>query len=170
MDALTVLGATLRVLMADGSTRELASLRPGDEIIGTKPYRPLIGATAKTRVLAHWETRKPGYRVVLEDGTELVASADHRFLTDRGWKHVAPAARPEQRPYLTPNNKLMGFGARSEPPLPVSDNDELPARVSLRHGPRRRSTSPPLHYRREEAVARLTAFPVQTRVDRHRSP
>src|SRR2546430_11649742 len=29
---------------------------------------------------------KPAYRVTLADGTELVASADHRFLTNRGWK------------------------------------------------------------------------------------
>jgi hypothetical protein len=111
-----------RVLMADGSAREIAALEVGDEIFGTKR----IGAYrrySKTLVLAHWETRKAGYRVVLEDGTEIVASADHRFLTDRGWKYVAPAARPEQRPYLTTNNKLMGFGGSVRAPARACDNE-----------------------------------------------
>ena len=44
-----------------------------------------------TTVLAHWQTIKPAYRVILCDGTTLVASGDHRFLTDRGWKHVTGA-------------------------------------------------------------------------------
>jgi len=96
------------ILMANGSTRELAALRVGDEIIGTVKnghYRRY----AKTKVLAHWSTKKPAYRVTLEDGTELTASADHRFLTERGWKHVAQHGTT-QRPHLTVNNKLMGFG------------------------------------------------------------
>jgi DNA repair photolyase len=112
------------ILMADGSARELAALRPGDEIIGTvlhafyryRYYR-------RTRVLAHWEARKRAYRVILEDGTELVASSDHRFLTDRGWKHVAQlAGGSSQRPHLTTNNKLLGFGAvRSTRPSREAD-------------------------------------------------
>ena len=63
----------------------------------------------RTRVLAHWRTSKPAWRVRLADGTELVASGDHRFLTERGWKFVATAEQ-FQRPRLTLNNTLMGFG------------------------------------------------------------
>ena len=44
-----------------------------------------------TKVLNHWSTIKPAYRVTLEDGTELVTSGDHRFLSSRGWKHVTGA-------------------------------------------------------------------------------
>ena len=66
---------------------------------------------------AHWGTSKPAYRISLEDGTELVASGDHRFLTRRGWKHVIGAmVGPLQRPYLTPNDKLMGVGAFAASP------------------------------------------------------
>jgi DNA repair photolyase len=62
--------------------------------------------------------RKPAYRVTLEDDTQLVTSADHRFLTCRGWKHVVGAeSGPVQRPHLTLNSKLMGTGAFAEPPL-----------------------------------------------------
>ena len=97
------------ILMADGSHRRLDRLQIGDEIYGTARrgnYRRYV----RTRVLDHWTAIKPAYRVVLEDGTELVASGDHRFLTKRGWKHVMPAVRPAQRPYLTTSNSLLGTG------------------------------------------------------------
>ena len=98
------------ILMADGSTREIAALKPGDSIYGTVrsgSHRHYV----KTEVLAHWSTTKPAYRVMLEDGTELVASGDHRFLSDRGWKHVTGAEQGSvDRPSLTMNDTLMGVG------------------------------------------------------------
>jgi len=93
------------VLLADGSERPIADLRVGDAIVGTQAdgvnrlYRT-------TRVLAAWSTVKPAYRVTLDDGTELVASADHRLLSDRGWRHVA--AGPGES--LDPGDKLVGVG------------------------------------------------------------
>src|SRR4051794_14439376 len=56
------------ILMADGRTKPLADLRPGDEIYGTVRvgrYRRY----AITTVLAHWQSRKEAYRVTLEDET-----------------------------------------------------------------------------------------------------
>jgi DNA repair photolyase len=104
------------ILMADGRTKPLADLEVGDSIYGTirsGNYRRYV----TTEVLAHWSTVKPAYRVVLEDGTELITSADHRFLSDRGWKHVIGAGQgPLQRPHLTLNNKLMGTGRFATPP------------------------------------------------------
>jgi DNA repair photolyase len=100
------------ILMADGTTRPLADVRVGDAIYGTVRdgfYRRY----AITEVLAHWSTVKPAYRITLEDGTRLVSSGDHRFLTERGWKHVTGAEQgPDQRPFLTTNNELMGFGLK----------------------------------------------------------
>jgi DNA repair photolyase len=104
------------VLTATGRTKPMRDLRPGDEIYGTVRegwYRKYV----KTRVHAHWETLKKPYRVTLEDGTELVASGDHRFLTNRGWKHVAGSERGRwRRPHLTLNNKLIGVGALGRSP------------------------------------------------------
>src|ERR1700678_3383705 len=104
------------ILMADGSTKPIAEVRVGDDIYGTIRegyYRRY----ALTPVLAHWSTVKPAYRVILEDGTQLVCSGDHRFLTERGWKHVTGAeSGPLQRPFLTVNNKWMGVGGFAEPP------------------------------------------------------
>ncbi|WP_432843620.1 intein-containing Rv2578c family radical SAM protein [Dactylosporangium sp. CA-092794] len=110
------------ILMADGTTRPLADLRVGDEIVGTVRDGRLRRYTT-TRVLAHWSTVKPGWRVTLADGTELVASAEHRFLTDRGWKHVTGARHGRsRRPHLTTANRLAGFGR-----LPVAAPTGSPA-------------------------------------------
>ncbi len=103
-------GGDTPILMADGRTRPLAELRVGDEIYGTVrsgSYRRY----AVTRVLAHWSTVKPAYRITLEDETRLIASADHRFLSDRGWKHVTGReSGSSRRPHLTLKNELMGTG------------------------------------------------------------
>jgi len=110
------------ILTADGRTMPLSEIRPGDMIYGTVRqgnYRRYVF----TEVLAHWSTVKPAYRVTLADGTSLISSGDHRFLTAaRGWKYVTGAeSGPLQRPHLTVNNKLLGVGAFAEQPKPTAD-------------------------------------------------
>jgi DNA repair photolyase len=104
------------ILLADGRTKPLADVRVGDRIYGTErrgTYRHLVITT----VLDHWSVMKAAYRVVLEDGTELVTSGDHRFLSDRGWKHVTGTeCGRHRRPHLTLNNRLIGTGAFAESP------------------------------------------------------
>ncbi|WBB47742.1 intein-containing Rv2578c family radical SAM protein [Verrucosispora sp. WMMA2044] len=98
------------ILMADGGIRPIRDLEVGDRIYGTErrgAYRRYVVTT----VLAKWSTTKLAYRLTLEDGTTLVASGDHRFLTERGWKHVTGTMQGDgQRPYLTTNNRLIGTG------------------------------------------------------------
>ena len=83
------------ILMSDGRLKPLADIRAGDTVIGTersgrrRQYRP-------TDVHAHWSTTRPAVQVVLEDGTALVASPDHRFLTTRGWQPVAELTLTDQ--------------------------------------------------------------------------
>lgn len=109
------------ILMADGRHRPLAEIKAGDEIYGTQRsgwYRRYV----KTHVLARWSVIKPAYRVLLEDGTEVVAGGDHRFLTERGWKFVTDRhASGVQRARLTTNNKLMGVGAFTALPAENAD-------------------------------------------------
>ncbi|HEX4186880.1 MAG TPA: hypothetical protein VHY83_03180 [Solirubrobacteraceae bacterium] len=103
-----------RVLMADGRTARLADVKVGAEIYGTV----VEGAQRRfraTRVLEKWSSIKPAYAVHLEDGTELIASADHRFLTSRGWKHVIGSEQgPLRRPHLTLTSKMLGPGASAQ--------------------------------------------------------
>lgn len=109
------------LLMADGRAKPMAEVQVGDAIYGTVwegAYRRYVA----TRVLDHWSTVKPAYRVTLEDGTQLVTSGDHRFLTERGWKHVIGSEQGRlRRPHLTPSNKLMGTGKFASAPQGGSD-------------------------------------------------
>jgi DNA repair photolyase len=109
------------ILMADGTTRLIVDVRVGDEIYGTVKTG-WCRRYVRTRVLAHWSVIKPAWRITLEDGTELVAGADHRFLTERGWKFVTGTqCGSARRPHLTDGNKLMGTGAFAA--APVHDED-----------------------------------------------
>jgi DNA repair photolyase len=104
-------GGETPILMADGTTRPLAEVKVGDKIYGTVK-RGLYRRYTMTRVHAQWGTRKEAFRITLEDGTELIASGDHRFLTNRGWKYVTGAEQgPGQRPFLTINNEMLGLGS-----------------------------------------------------------
>ncbi len=97
------------ILMGDGRQKPLRLVQVGDEVMGTETrgsYRHYV----KTQVLAAWGTVKRPFRITLADRTELIASGDHRFLTERGWKYVQRATDGSQRPYLTTHNKLVGFG------------------------------------------------------------
>jgi DNA repair photolyase len=109
------------VLMANGRTLPISELKVGDEIYGTRfdgKYRRFV----KSRVLAHWSVIKPAYKTTLEDGTELITSADHRFLSNRGWKYVTGTENgKDRRPFLTTNNELLGTGAFAEGPAETDD-------------------------------------------------
>ncbi len=96
------------ILMGDGTTWPLADLKCGDVIYGTQMqgrYRRYV----RTQVLTQWQTIKKAFRIALEDGTTLIASGDHRFLTERGWKYVTGRTCGDgQRPHLTTGNSLLG--------------------------------------------------------------
>jgi DNA repair photolyase len=116
------MGPDTPILMADGRTKPIADLRPGDQIYGTvrsgsyRRYTP-------TTVLDQWTTVRPAYRITLADGTELIASGEHRFLSARGkWKHVVGSEQGRlRRPHLTPNDKLIGTGAFADAPAHSPD-------------------------------------------------
>jgi DNA repair photolyase len=109
------------ILLADGRTKPLAGLRVGDTIYGTVrdgSYRRYVA----TEVLAHWSTMKPAYQVTLEDGTQLVASGEHRFLTDRGWRHTTS---------LTTADTLVGMGQSARPPNRTIDRTAIRSDAKL---------------------------------------
>jgi DNA repair photolyase len=110
------------VLTADGRHKAIADLDVGDAIYGTCLGESRYRSYVRTTVLDKWITIKPAYRVILEDGTELVVSGDHRLLSNRGWKHVVNSERGQpDRPHLTMHNRLVGTGAFA--PQPAHDPD-----------------------------------------------
>jgi DNA repair photolyase len=96
--------------------KPIADLEVGEAIYGTAVegrYRRLT----ITRVHDKWSSVKPAYLVELEDGTEIVASEDHRFLTHSGWRYVLGSAQGRwRRPHLTRGIKLIGIGRSVTPP------------------------------------------------------
>jgi DNA repair photolyase len=115
------LDGSTQILRGDGRHVPLEELKPGDCVYGTVREGSYRRYT-HTEVLAHWRTEKQAFRVVLTDGTELVASGDHRFLTRRGWKHVSGTGSGQRRrPHLTLNDKLLGLGGFAS--QPVHDDD-----------------------------------------------
>jgi len=99
------------ILMADGRTRPLAEIRIGDRIYGTE-RRGALRHYVITTVLDHWSVVKSAYRTLLEDGTELITSGDHRFLSERGWRHVTGMdGGMHRRLHLTTTDRLMGIGS-----------------------------------------------------------
>lgn len=102
------------ILLADGRTRPLADLRVGDRIYGTA----LHGGQRRyitTSVFAHWSTTRLAYRLTLADGTRLISSEDHRFLSDRGWRRVATRSG-DPAVALVPGDQLFGTGQFATPP------------------------------------------------------
>ncbi len=82
------------------ATRSTARSWTADTAGMTSPQVVITGGDVETGV--------PDYA---RDGTELVASVDHRFLTRRGWKHVIGAEQgPDQRPHLTLQQQADRYG------------------------------------------------------------
>ena len=109
------------ILMANGSSKAISQIRPGDRVYGTRNqgrYRRLVEA----EVLDRWTSLRAAYRIRCADGTTLIASADHLFLTDRGWKHVVGTeCGHHRRPHLTLNNRLVGLGQMPVAPKAEAD-------------------------------------------------
>ena len=123
------LAGPTRVLLADGRTRPISELRVGDAVMGTE----LVDGQrryVRTTVRAHWSTTKPAHRLRLAGGTELVASGEHRFLTDQGWRHVSGGwCRSGRRPRLRQGSALLGPG-----PVAMAGWQRRPHTAAYRQG------------------------------------
>lgn len=112
----------------------MADLEVGDAIYGSVregPHRRF----AVTEVLDKRSSVKRAYAVTLENGTELIASEDHRFLTVKGWKHVTGSEYgPRRRAYLTVGARLAGPGGSVSPRVfgSIVKNGEQLRVVSIR--------------------------------------
>jgi DNA repair photolyase len=106
------MGADTLVLMGYGRVKRLAEVRVGDQVYGTE-VRDGVRRFVRSEVTAHWATVRPAFAVDLEDGTRLIASGDHRLLTDAGWQCAAGKGPDgEARPQLTPDSVVVGPGRR----------------------------------------------------------
>lgn len=104
------LAGDTQILMADGSSKRLSDVKPGEHVVGTS--RAAGGRRfVPSLVLDHWATARRAFRVRLDSGVELVASGDHRFLTPQGYRYViAPGRNQRAGLHLQEKDACLGPG------------------------------------------------------------
>jgi DNA-directed RNA polymerase beta subunit/intein/homing endonuclease len=75
------------VLMKDGKRIPIKDVKVGDEVI---TYNPNTFEMEATKVVNHFirHNDNPVYKLVTLSGREIIATEDHRFSTNNGWKSV----------------------------------------------------------------------------------
>jgi DNA-directed RNA polymerase beta subunit len=75
------------VLMDDGMRVPIKDVKVGDEVM---TYHPTTFEVSKTKVVNHFirHNDKPVYKLITLSGKEIIATEDHRFSTNNGWKSV----------------------------------------------------------------------------------
>lgn len=75
------------VLMGDGRRVPIKDVKVGDEVM---TYHPTTFEVSKTKVVNHFiqENIHPVYKVTTISGREIIATEDHKFSTNAGWKTV----------------------------------------------------------------------------------
>jgi DNA repair photolyase len=77
-------GDTL-ITMADGESKKISEINVGDEIIGVVVENGRIVSSQTTKVLAKIENKRSAEKIEFEDGSHVICSSDHRWLTNEGW-------------------------------------------------------------------------------------
>jgi DNA-directed RNA polymerase beta subunit len=75
------------VLMSDGRRIPIKDVKVGDEVM---TYHPTSFEVSKTTVVNHFiqENTQPVYQITTISGREIIATEDHKFSTNAGWKTV----------------------------------------------------------------------------------
>ena len=100
-----------QVLMFNNTVKAIKDIEIGDEIYGIvdgDTYQKFTKAIV-TNKMYHIDK---AYKITLKNGNELICSANHQWLSNRGWKFtVGEMSGKNRRPYLTTSNKLLGFNS-----------------------------------------------------------
>jgi DNA-directed RNA polymerase beta subunit len=109
------------VLMSDGRRVAIKDVKIGDEVI---TYHPTSFEVTKTRVVNHFiqENTQPVYKITTISGREIIATEDHRFSTNAGWKTVKEMMEnPELRIGVFNNDTLHVTFVDVHSIIPVSN-------------------------------------------------
>ena len=76
------------VLMSSGIRKKIRDINVGDEVVS---FEPETMEMVNTKVTHHYvrETDKKIYKITIISGREIVATEDHKFMTNLGWKDVS---------------------------------------------------------------------------------
>lgn len=81
------LGPDETVLMSDGSKKAIKDVTIGEKVLSFNPETLCI---TETSVVNHFvrHNEHPIYKLKTSSGREIIATEDHKFMTNKGWKTV----------------------------------------------------------------------------------
>jgi DNA-directed RNA polymerase beta subunit/intein/homing endonuclease len=81
------LGPDETVLMSDGSKKAIKDVAVGEKVLSFNPETLTI---TETSVVNHFvrPNEHPIYKLKTSSGREIIATEDHKFMTNKGWKTV----------------------------------------------------------------------------------
>lgn len=82
------LAANTEILMADESSETIDNIQVGDSVIAFVPSKNEYAKRKVTYV--HTALHSRMYRLTLQDGTQIVTTDDHPFLSSKGWRSLSP--------------------------------------------------------------------------------
>lgn len=111
LDEATCFAAGSPVLMANGSTKAIDEIRVGDLVVSSAGVPRRVTGTKITNA-------RKWFSIVLDNGTRLVATKDHPFLTRVGWVRVESLRSGDQVVVYVPTgvgaaNTLWGHDERA---------------------------------------------------------
>lgn len=74
-----------KVYMSDGTFKMIKDIIVGDEVVS---FNPTTMESAHTKVIMHYNriTSKPVYNIITISGRSIIATYDHKFITNNGWR------------------------------------------------------------------------------------
>lgn len=112
-------GDTL-ILLSDKNTIPIKDIQIGDKIIGLHKSGLFVNTIVKNKI----STIKKAYKIILSDGSNLICSADHRWLTTKGWKYTFRKEKG-QRPTLSLNSYIKGIEGNIKVESIICLNEEI---------------------------------------------
>jgi hypothetical protein len=120
------------VLMADGSHRMIRDVRAGDRVV---TFDPVTMYASTTRVVHQYvrPTTSGLYKLTTTTGRAIVATEEHKFMTDKGWKEVRDIVEGRGRPtpllavHLHPE-PIVSLASALPPTYDILTVDAFPAK------------------------------------------
>jgi DNA-directed RNA polymerase beta subunit len=111
------------VWMSDGSKKEIKDVQIGEKVLS---FHPETFEMSETTVVNHFvrPNDRPVYKLKTVSGREIIATEDHLFMTNRGWKTVSE---------IKENTELYKIGITMDQPTfsirtlseDLAENDDL---------------------------------------------
>ena len=160
------------VLMADGGWKPIKDVAQGDSVVC---FHPQTMAPSITRVIHQYRrpNMKPMVKIITCSGRSILATRDHKFMTDRGWIEAGSICVDKDIALVGIQAGVPDANAWGSYPPPSSQSDALVPVDGLDDGVRQRLTEMgilPLRAQdpRMPILCRMLAWHTQNGVFQHR--